>query len=682
MPGDNPWASDLPPDDLGGGPPPTAGSCAEQGLDELCRRRDLAPVKPSDAVIDPDGWSQPETVVFHDTQTGAEMIRLTDDPAGSEQHCHINRSTFNADGSLVSFGSRRCWPGYYCPDNYRYVTELHGRGPHVISLPPEHRLWTGPYEAWDPSDPNAFLFVNYLENNGLYRVTVDDGAFNVSKLLDPPNPDRRKAIFANVAPDGTVAFKDTELAGQPVHVYVWHPASPSELVTFDLALDLVHPDHSAASESGVHDFTLRRNAEDSIIFNYGPQSDVGEPLFLELASDGSKAYRISYAPNEDVNCPVPYYSHPAWNRDGTRVAYNGTAAKFVAGTNPDGSPHWTWDDSQWGSYLHAVSPFATTEAYSTSTLVTKIAELAVGLVHFGWDGYDDRWVHGVTTQDADPLEPIYRMATDGSVTERLANTHAQTFCGAACDYCSLPRPAQSPDATKVLFVSDMLQRTPNAEDLYLAVHRYPFAPVWLGLTSPNELRLSWRFHAELARETRRVRVLRSQDVTPPVFEDLTGPLAADSFLDDTVGLTDGASILYAVTGIEQSGLESRRLSRVIRVTRTGDTYRVDQLAPYGTAGFDTTPPAAPSQLAASVGPSGALHVTWTAPSDSDVRLVHLYAAVGADPAISQGQRIASLPPAHPTYLDWSFGSGELHYAVTAEDFQGNESAPARITVTP
>lgn len=680
VPGNNPVESDLPSDDLSKGAPPASGSCPQQGLDELCRRRDLAPVKPADRVIDADGWSQPETVLFHDTVTGAEIFRITDDPSGNIQHCHINRSTFNADGSYVSFGSRRCWEGYYCPDNFRYLTTLNGRGPHIIEVPSEHMLWVGAYEAWDPSDPNVLFFVNHEDRNGLYRVAINDGAFVTERLLELPNPTRRKHIFANVGPDGTLAIKDTNVTGEPVHVYVWHPETPTEVTTFDLNLGLTHPDHDPASENQVHDFTLRRNPDNSIVFNYGPQSSSGEPLFVELSSDGSSDYRISYATNEDTHCPVPYYSHPAWSSSGTRVVFNGTAEKTPDGTNPDGSPRYVWNDSQWGGYVHEVSPFNAGDDYATSTLVAKVAELDLRIVHYAWDGYDDRWIHGAGSQDADARGALHRMRADGTLTELLAYSHSRTHCGANCDYCSLPRPAQSPDGTKVLYTSDMLHASENTEDLYVVVHRYPFAPVWLGLDTPEELRLTWRLH-NLAREIRGVRVLRSADVSPPVFEPLSGVVQVGSFLDDTITLQAGETILYAVTAVEHSGLESRSVSRIIRVTRESSSYRVDQVTPYGTADFDTTAPAAPSTFAAAAQSGNSVRLTWTPGAEADLRLFHIYASPDAPPELTQAYRIASMPAVHPSFLDWSVTTGaSTHYAVTAVDFQGNESEPARTSI--
>lgn len=680
VPGNNPEEPDLPEDDLSGGALPASGTCPQQGLDELCRRRDLAPVKPADRVIDADGWSQPETVVFHDTATGAEILRLTDDPTGNLQHCHINRSTFNADGSYVSFGSPRCWGSYWCPDQYRYVTSIHGRGPHIIEVPNEHMIWVGPYEAWDPADPNVLYFVNYEDRNGLYRVTIDDGAFVTERLLELPNPSRRKHIFANVGPDGTLAIKDTNVSGEPAHVYIWHPTTPTEVTTFDLDLGLTHPEHDPANEYQIHDFTLRRNPDNTIVFNYGPQGSSGEPLFLELSSDGSQDYRISYAPNEDTHCPVPYYSHPAWSSSGARVVFNGTAEKIVDGTNPDGSPAYVWNDSEWGGYVHEVSPFGVGDDYATSTLVAKVAELDLRIVHYAWDGYDDRWVHGAGSQDADARAALHRMRTDGTLTELLAYSHARTHCGANCDYCSLPRPAQSPDGTKVLYTSDMLHAAENIEDLYVVVHRYPFAPVWLGLAAPEELRLTWRLHS-LSRELRGVRVLRSVDLETPVFEPVSGVVEGGSFLDDTLTLQPGETVLYAVTAVEHSGLESRSLSRIIRVTREPSSYRVDQVTPYGTTSFDTLAPVAPTTFATAVDGGDSVRLTWSPGPDPDVRLYHIYAAPNGPPELTQAFRIASLPDVHPSFLDWSVTTGAtIHYAVTALDFQGNESEPARTSI--
>ncbi|MBN2496744.1 MAG: hypothetical protein JXR96_19290 [Deltaproteobacteria bacterium] len=680
--GDNPPEPDLPADDLAAGPPPAgAGTCSAQGLDELCRRRDLAPAKDIQASIDPDGWAQPETLIFRDTQTGVEIVRLTDDPAGSIHHCHINRTPFNADGSYVFFGSSRCWPGVWCGDHYYFLTGFGARGPRLIDPGAQLRLWVGPFAAWDPEDAQALYFVRHEDLSGLYRIDVDDGRFTTSLVRTLPHPERRKHIFANVGHAGTLAIKTTNTDGEPVFVYVFHPDRPTELTTFDLGIQADHPDHDPAEEWHVHDFTLRRNPEDTIVLNYGPQGDVGEPLFFELSSDGSRAWRISYAPNEDTHCPVPYYSHPAWMHDGTRVVFNGTAEKLVDGTNPDGSDRWVWNDSEWGGYVHRVSDFEPSGGYATSELAAKVAPLDFRISHYAWDGFDARWIHGAAAT-SEAGAPLYRLRADGGLSELLARTMARSRCSDDCDYCSLPRPAQSPDATKVAYSSDMLQAEANHQDLYAAVHRYPFSPVWLGLVSDSEIRLGWQLH-ELGREIRSVRIWRSPDSEPFDFQPLgeAGPSA--SYLDSSAQLADGESVIYAATCVEHSGLESRSLSRVLRVTRIGARYRCDRVEPYGHRGFDTRPPGAPTALEA-LAEQGLIRLRWSAPGDADLRAFHVYASPDGPPEPVQAFRVASPAAGHPTYLDWSAGpaASSVHYAVTAVDGQGHESQPARVSFEP
>lgn len=270
----------------------------------------------------------------------------------------------------------------------------------------------------------------------------------------------------------------------------------------------------------------------------------------------------------------------------------------------------------------------------------------------------------------------------GSGPAKIADTYSRTRCTNDCDYCSLPRPAQSPDATKVLFTSDMLQAQANRQDIYVALHRYPDAPPWLGLASETELLVTWRLHSSLARESAGVRLLRSPDVSPPRFEDVAGVISAGSFLDETTALAEGESVLYATAAVEHSGVESRSLSRVIRVTRSGAGYRVDLVTPYGTRGFDATAPAAPAGLSVASPATEQVRLSWTATAEGDARAYHVYASPTSAPAITRAFRIAALPVDHPTFLDWSSGGGTMHYAVTTVDFQGNESDPARITATP
>ena len=165
--------------------------------------------------------------------------------------------------------------------------------------------------------------------------------------------------------------------------------------------------------------------------------------------------------------------------------------------------------------------------------------------------------------------------------------------------------------------------------------------------------------------------------------NINGALAGSTFLDETEDLADGGSVLYAVTGVESSGLESRSLSRIIRITRVGSSYRVDQVTPYGSRDFDVNSPLLPSGLVAVIEDSTRVRLTWNSSSETDLRGYHVYAAQGESPQATQAFRIVSLPADHTGYLDWSNGEAAgTHYAVCAFDYQGNQSDPVRATASP
>ena len=93
-------------------------------------------------------------------------------------------------------------------------------------------------------------------------------------------------------------------------------------------------------------------------------------------------------------------------------------------------------------------------------------------------------------------------------------------------------------------------------------------------------------------------------------------------------------------------------------------------------GWDKTAPRPVARFAATRTKEGLLQVTWRASSDRDLRYYNLYASSQGEPEVSQPRLLVS--PAHDqtSYLDWSAGKAEvMHYAITAVDRQGNESAP-------
>lgn len=113
---------------------------------------------------------------------------------------------------------------------------------------------------------------------------------------------------------------------------------------------------------------------------------------------------------------------------------------------------------------------------------------------------------------------------------------------------------------------------------------------------------------------------------------------------------------YAVTAHEWSGLESRTLSNV-----------------FSSAGVQTT--AYPSDPKADT--------NFVKKYNSDITAYyHIYAHDGAAPAVSQSNRVATIPASDGalSFIDWTGNTdGSTYYVATAVDFQGNESGPLETT---
>lgn len=102
--------------------------------------------------------------------------------------------------------------------------------------------------------------------------------------------------------------------------------------------------------------------------------------------------------------------------------------------------------------------------------------------------------------------------------------------------------------------------------------------------------------------------------------------------------------------------------------------------PIGPRPEDTTPPPTPTRLRVENVRERVNRLTWQGPQDPRHSHYHVYASPEAEPAVDQTTRIGS--PTEEEMIDWGLRAGTTyHYAVTAVDRRGNESAPARATLT-
>lgn len=271
------------------------------------------------------------------------------------------------------------------------------------------------------------------------------------------------------------------------------------------------------------------------------------------------------------------------------------------------------------------------------------------------------------------------------------------------DYSALPRPAQSPDGTKVAFSTVMFNSgyfedaTPANDGSYAsisyAVAAYPHPPEITQVTSSggtHTVRFDWRLdqanprgyttrgwpnedtdNPPPPRETKEFRLWRSANgssgwepvaaVNAAIFEKYnfkTGEWTGNPYWE--VSDTPGAGTwYYAVTSAEWSGLESRTLSNI-----------------YSSAG--TQAAAYPSN------PKGKSNFCTTY-QPGIKRYYNIYAKDGSSPTATQSMRIASIPvAAEKEYIDWlgDQTGTTTQYLVTPVDSQGNEGKPLEGTRTP
>jgi hypothetical protein len=267
------------------------------------------------------------------------------------------------------------------------------------------------------------------------------------------------------------------------------------------------------------------------------------------------------------------------------------------------------------------------------------------------------------------------------------------------------------------FLNSKLGEIDDRPDIYMAVVYYPHPPeITMASASSGEvkIRFDWRLETKnprgytargwpdeendipaAPRETEVFRLWRSGDGSSwkPV-----GTTSANIFKRfDFVygGFKDGqktyweiadnpgpSTWYYAVTSQEHSGLESRTLSNIWKVTlnKSGDIVESGEVAAYprnpgGIKPFYSTPPSAPANLNVTKKRTpGHYLLTWTESKNSMIRYYNIYYSTSGTPLADQRYRIASIPVGHSKWLDWNADpSKKGYYLITSVDYQGNES---------
>lgn len=702
------------------------------------------PCKPYALLAEPGTTNpqwQPNILIFHDTQSNSEIWRMSDDPSDTSVPGIVNRTPWNANGSYFILNSTRNPTQSQYGNSGDWLYDARGSLQTEITPfdPNRQPSWTQPlssgsiYLPPDRVDPNIVYFTTWNDTNQnqwptdhafLYALNLAPNAqgkrFQATAVADLPNSvdtitgvksvDVRKEIRGQLADDDHILINDFnpnappaagDVQGYP-QLYLYDGSTidtvlaanasadpqhlPSQLpllqapfsINFGLATffpcpagisglgNSTAPCHNVTEEWHVHDIGISRNAPDVISMNYGPRSSIGELVDFSLPTPftGPASVFTTY-PNGNT----PYLSHPGISDDGTKASYDGES---VLGNN------------QWGVWLRNLT---------TGTPIRSYELWPFSAGHNDWSGYDPTYVvfDGSCTAPAGSGAscPAYQGAST-NLYEGLADSATSTFASSGRDDRILAyypananpgiySPTQSPDATKVMVtMADQLDPSSSTRlATYLVVSHRPFPPA-LAVASTSPVTLTWTPYAT-HREIAGYHVYRSPAGATPAFTEISGGLVTGTTFTDTTAAA-GASYFYAVTAEEYSGLESNQLSNIMQVTAGG---AASQSAATGTTGWDTTAPAAPSQLTVTqlTDPSGKSNnvwqVSWTPSTSNNVRYYNVYVSFGSAPQPTAAYRVDSPPLGQTSYIYWQGdANAKPVFGITAMDRQDNESLMA------
>jgi hypothetical protein len=649
---------------------------------------------------------QPETLMYKDTLTGHEVWRLScTNNQDNIYHDDIAWPQWSADGAWLAFASSRDTKAFAKTGASTSLWMLvHTDGSHLMPIVNgSNRSYDSghPYFHWSPQVPNVYydtggnahglslqpydVYQNQVSDTGVSRTllfTTNQGGGNT----------KAKILSKTISGDGLkILLRDQYVASGPYYLYPCTVYPPSSArcdnppgYTMDRGQGNYYGDMPTSfnKEHGGSLFLTGNSVNGYFVYLIPDGTGVhwrmamtgsaadGGPLYTAPGTSGEVLIMSTGGGPGNV-APWPnnwFWSHPSPDWWATHVVFNNAGDDNAPGV----------------SYLNVL-----THAFDAANYLNDW-----GFEHNDWHGFTDYSVSSYTP---------YKTPNDGLgeriTSQRYNDTTLQditvvcltyTRYNGGTNYSTLPRPATSPDGTKVMWSSEFLNSVPDHNDVVWAVVRYPLPPLNLRASaSSGGFQLTWDRPSYSTRgwpneqsdsppkskEIKGYHVWTSPDGSSN-WSELTG--AAVTMESFTVTQSRGTTGYYAVTSEEYSRLESRSLSEIRRVSIDASGNVSDtQFAPSGKVNFWTTPPAAPRENTATVHAGGPYQLSWTEPGDSKIRYYNIYYSTSGTPSAIQANRIASVPVGTSKYLDWlADHSMPGYYRITSVDRQGNEGQSA------
>lgn len=713
---------------------PAQGLAAIENLDEMFNRKQrigsaVYPMNQLENAVNNYIW-QPETFMYNDTTSGAEVWRVSNTPNLSNYyHNDIGMSPWSADGKRFGFVSSRSTSAFgKTSSNIWMIADTDGK----FLRPATGASGRGyssnrSYMHWSPQIPDLYYEFGESGGNGLslkssdlYENRVSDTGITKNLILSLPTGQNK--IDKMISGDGRkiLASPNDESTIYPLTVYPIPNLDDPD--GYGISRNVAPYGSTFTPYSAAHDRYYAGDGAWYFIMASGGWTSWWRLMTLGSASDGGALCNNADYPVVDIN----YDFGECWPDN--------------AATAPDPSPlspnYWShFVPDRWGRLaLHTAQNDDNPATYGTSVWDMQkhkyiIKSLGANSQHHDWHGFTDWTVSSADTPYSN--QKLYIQKYNDSNSQIMVNKTYTRYNGGSA-YETLPRPAQSPDGTKVAWNSEFFNGGSNNVDIFWSVAYYPYPPTDLSATYNNGVMIKW-FPPKYtergwpyvssnpqkdslgwplldangneigeplyAREIKKYHIWRSSSQTGPWQEvGSTNADYSDTYAEDSnmfmlhpvvsglkvsptnkISFTDNPSdgtFYYAITSEEHSGLESDKLSEIIRITKSSSNISSQIVASQGQNNFWRRLPQMPTAFSYTAqATAGHYRLNWTEPQDSKIRYYNIYYNNAGVPQIDQKFRIASVSVGVSTYIDWLADiSAPGYYLITSVDRYGNESS--------
>ena len=442
-----------------------------QNLDEATERIERLKDKPHAKLIDKDGYYQSETLIFKDTQTGCEIWSLTMEECIEMANIE-RRMVFSSDGSVFSMKSSRTYkdpdgslkPTRWTNHNYLMNADLTKRRKFWALIDGRLQQLTDKFDTWDTRQPRTLY---YTTADRLYRVTVGKGLRDNTAEVLYTYPNANRKFLQTINDDRILCIQDnngTQPTDQPLFYIIDLKKKPTDpdfcrYRSFNYGGMKGINGHNPNNEYRVHGIGVDRDS-DRVSWGYGSMTSPGEPIGFSVPINNLNARPT--VRRKETDKWEQYQSHSGLSLNGDRVYFSGPTKKTREANIPGG----------WGLW---VRPKGKRPIFCGRKC---------GGGHCTWIGNDpDRWFAHVYVKKEGWMDPwvcdkIVAGDLKGEII-RLCTPYDRRRGGGRAGYDGIPRPNQSPDATKCWFHSSMLMPRDTCTGSFIVVFRRPHAPTAL-----------------------------------------------------------------------------------------------------------------------------------------------------------------------------------------------------------